>query len=164
MFLPDHHITQACPRPAPVLYHHVLNQKNVAQVSAGNGNQRKEKSQKRHHVAQEKSAANIPKQDDMWAHAANVKPVQSTVHQLYGPCTCVPGFREPSSVSDVKSIHWSSFPMYLPTVSKIQSALKCAFDLAFAKQWLTGLIVGQPVPVPTRAVLYEGRKQKKIQI
>lgn len=133
------------PTPCPSAYHHVLNQKNVAQVSAGNRDQRREKSQKRHRVAQEKSAADTPRRHNLWAHAASGTPVQSTVHQLYS--TCTPGFREPSSVSDVESpIHWSSFQMYLPTVSKIQSALKCVIWFSICRAMVNRIDCGPACP------------------
>lgn len=59
---------QACPGPAPVPYHNVSGQKNVAWVGAENGNQRKDVRLKR--GTRKKSAQSSPKQEDMLAELA----------------------------------------------------------------------------------------------
>lgn len=97
----------------------------------------------------------------MLAELAYVRPVKVLFARVYyRHYTCTLGFTEPSSVSfkvhtlkffqNVLAIHQQQY--------KKQYTLKHAFNSAFAKQWLTVFIVGQPTLVPVRAMLFEGRR------
>lgn len=57
-------------------------------------------------------------------------------------------------------VHTLKFFQNVPAISEIQkqSALKHAFNSAFARVWWIVFTVGQVVPVPTRTVLFEVRR------
>lgn len=138
MFPPGHHINQhAQPLPSSTPQCLRTRDKRVGcGLVQGTGTRGKKRAIKRGAACLREGCRDGPTEQDRLAHAASVGLLKVLFTSVCNHCTCTLSFAEPSSVSDLKSIHWDSFRMYLPSVSKIQKqhALKHALNSTFAKQ------------------------------